>query len=356
MSAIAVLAAPTPGFAHGVGGLAPTNYRTVLSPGTPDLEDVRVDVIDVGERIALTNTGTDEIIVVGYEGEPYLRIGPAGTFTNLRSPATYLNATTTPTGPPPASADPAAPPEWKQISTTSTARWHDHRAHWMGSQPAVVRNDPGRTHVLTTWTIPLRRDGVDITAIRGDIRWIPPTSPWPWIIAAAVIAIGIALASRLRIARGIWIGSLAVTALTEIAIVVGSVRYAETSAIQRISAGAYNIAGACLAVLACIAVLRKQVRAVAPLVLITGLVVFLGTGIPGFKELSASQLPTIVPTTTTRALITLAIGLGLGLTVGAAQLLRPERGAPHAQRRAATPLSLVPPDAPTQHESPSPSA
>lgn len=322
LSVAGVLAVPAPGFAHGVGGLTPTNYRTTLTPGTPGVPGVRVEVIDVGERIAVTNTGADEIIVVGYQGEPYLRIGPTGTFTNLRSPATYLNATNTPTGPPPESADPALAPEWKQISTAPTARWHDHRAHWMGPQPAIVRDDPHRTHVLTTWDIPLRRAGADIPAIRGDIRWISPISPWPWVIGAIALAIGIAVTSRLRVARGIWMSALAVAAVTEITVFASSALYAETSVLQRISAGAYNIFGAILAAVAFIAVIRKRIRGAAPLVLIAGLVIFLGTGLPGFKELSASQLPTVLPTAPARVLIMLAIGLGLGLIGGAAQFLR----------------------------------
>ena len=80
-------------------------------------------VVDLGSKIELTNRTSTEIIVLGYEGEPYLRIGPDGVFENLHSQATYINRTRLGgTVPVDVDTSPTAAPEWKKISSGHTAR------------------------------------------------------------------------------------------------------------------------------------------------------------------------------------------------------------------------------------------
>src|SRR5699024_6824010 len=113
--------------------------------------------------------------------EPYLRVGPAGVFENRSSPAVALNRTRVPTGR--ARSGPIGPPRWVRVSTGSTARWHDHRAHWMGgATPGPVRRDPDRSHVIERWRIPLRVDGAASgeAAITGTVRWDPPPNAALW--------------------------------------------------------------------------------------------------------------------------------------------------------------------------------
>ncbi len=51
----------------------------------------------------------------------------------------------------PAHADPPAEPEWETIATEGSFQWHDHRTHWMGTQPpAEVEADPSRSHLIST--------------------------------------------------------------------------------------------------------------------------------------------------------------------------------------------------------------
>ena len=96
------------------------------------------------------------------------------------SPAVRLNRSRVPTGPAP--QGPIRAPRWVRISTGSTARWHDHRTHWMGgATPAAVRRDPDRAHVVGHWRIPLRVDG-RATGIDGVIRWDPPPTAWAWCV------------------------------------------------------------------------------------------------------------------------------------------------------------------------------
>ena len=45
-----------------------------------------------------------------------------------------------------------------QLSTEPHYVWHDHRTHWMsqGLLPPAVAADPGRSHTVSEWTVPIR--------------------------------------------------------------------------------------------------------------------------------------------------------------------------------------------------------
>ena len=86
-----VCLAASPAAAHGVGGREPTNVRSRILSVSPQLPGLDVELIEDGARVELTNTGPTEVTVLGYEDEPYLRVGPEGVFENTRSPAVYQN-------------------------------------------------------------------------------------------------------------------------------------------------------------------------------------------------------------------------------------------------------------------------
>ncbi|HEY3240341.1 MAG TPA: hypothetical protein VGL92_12290, partial [Acidimicrobiia bacterium] len=137
MAAGLVLLAAPPAFAHALSGASPSNYRTRILDVEPKRPGIDVKVVEAGNRLLLTNHTTEEVVVVGYAQEPYLRVGPQGVFENLRSPATYTNRARLPTAELPAKAsnDPKTPPEWRKVSADNSFRWHDHRVHYMGLQP-----------------------------------------------------------------------------------------------------------------------------------------------------------------------------------------------------------------------------
>lgn len=167
-------------------------------------------VVETGSRLELTNSTKDEVLVIGYLDEPYLRVGPEGVFENTRSPATYLNVSRRGATRVPGSADPSAPPEWREVSSAPVARWHDHRIHWMSDQaPPAVRRAPGRTHVvIPEWVVTMRMGATAITAT-GDLVWVPGPSPVPWLLpAAGFLAVVLALAARFS-----WEGLAAALAL-----------------------------------------------------------------------------------------------------------------------------------------------
>ena len=103
--------APVP--AHAGGVQATSNYRTSITSVEPAIPGLTVRTADLAGTLELSYTtpdttpgttpgttpdttpgttpGNDAVVVLGYEGEPYLRISARGVERNAHSPATYLN-------------------------------------------------------------------------------------------------------------------------------------------------------------------------------------------------------------------------------------------------------------------------
>src|SRR5687768_6954580 len=100
LAALGLSAAPA--LAHGGGTSDATNFRSVVGEVVrgdgKNLEAPAVDVPDVSwtvraldSYLEVTNRSGGALTVLGYEGEPYLVIGPDGVLENRNSPAVYLN-------------------------------------------------------------------------------------------------------------------------------------------------------------------------------------------------------------------------------------------------------------------------
>jgi hypothetical protein len=314
-----------PAAAHGVGGLEPTNYETRVLRVDPDLPGIRITSVDLGERLELANDTDTDVVVLGYDGEPYLRVGPRGAFVNERSPARFINRTLRGTSPVPASADPDARPEWRRLDDGTTVRWHDHRAHWMGEKsPPDVRADPDEPHLVQPFRVGLRHDGETIQVF-GDVRWVPPPSPWPWIagaIALAVVLVALALLRHLALALGLGLGLLIGAQVLHVAGLWGG---ATASVWSRLGASAYSLGGIVLAVIAVVLLVRRGARAAVPVALLAGLFLALAGGLADVTTLSRSQVPSTLPAGLDRLSVAVTIGAGVGLAVVAGIQLRRER-------------------------------
>jgi hypothetical protein len=158
-----------PAAAHG-GGPDAAYYRTQLTEVAPRPPGVSAGVDPAGDWIELTYTGPETVIVLGYLREPYLRVTASGVEENLLSQTTYLNQAMfaeIPTG----MARTAAAPNWNSIARNGTARWHDHRIHWMGQgRPPVVAADPTHAHQVGTWAVHATVGSAPFE-IRGTIDW-----------------------------------------------------------------------------------------------------------------------------------------------------------------------------------------
>jgi hypothetical protein len=208
-----VLLAPAVAEAHPPGPLSVdvAYYRTEITGITPPASGLTATVDPAGEWIELSTTGPGTVIVLGYTGEPYLRLTANSAEENQLSATTYLNrsmfADSVPTGQSPANVAPA----WKQIGSTGRVRWHDHRIHWMGSaRPPTVAADPTHPHLVGTWTVHVTVESASVD-IRGTLRWLgkPANAGWlsgltAWlaaILAGLSVCIGVLTVALLRTHR-----------------------------------------------------------------------------------------------------------------------------------------------------------
>ena len=319
----AVVVSAQPAAAHGVGGVQPSNFETTVDGTTPRVRGLTVQPVDLGNELELRNDSGAEVVVLGYQGEPYLRVDSRGVFENRRSPATYLNRTRTGTTPVPADADPAAAPEWNRIGSGTVVRWHDHRAHWMGTDdPPAVTRAPDRRHVIDQWSFQLRRGSQDIT-VTGHLVWVPGPSPWKWVFGALAAAVLVVALSRTRVWQWVLVGALAVLAVSETAHVVGAWTATTAGFATKLGASVYSLGGIALAVVALVWLIVRPPSNAIPAVLFAGLIVAVAGGLADLTTLTRSQLPTDAPATIARTEVMLALGLGAGLAAAAALRLRP---------------------------------
>ncbi|MGH9139431.1 MAG: hypothetical protein ACRD0G_20665 [Acidimicrobiales bacterium] len=316
-----LVAAATPAAAHSVSGVGATNYQTRLNAITPEVPGVEMRVIETGSRFELTNTTGQDIIVLGYQDEPYLQVGPDGVFENRRSPAVYLNASRQGDTAVPGSADPDADADWHKTSDGHVSRWHDHRIHWMGNQdPPQVRDDPGRTHVvIPEWTITMRMGDQTIEAT-GDLVWVPGPSPVPWLVLAAALAAGVALLA----VTPVWARALAVVlaaaAVIDIIHAVG-IGWAKAGGVGtkvgQLASGSFYALVAWIAAGIGVWLLARRKPEGLLAAGFAGAFITLFGGIVDFSDLTRSQVPFAWSATLARLLVAASLGIGVGLVIAA---------------------------------------
>lgn len=326
------LAAPAAS-AHTISGPRPTNYRSRVVAMSPSIPGISARVVDLGNKFELTNRTSTEITVLGYEAEPYLRIGPNGVFENLHSQATYINRTrlggTVPVG---IDTSPTAVPQWKKISGGHSALWHDHRIHWMGAQaPPPVAQAPGTFQHLSQQNVVFVFHGQRV-AVAVALDWVPGPSGLPWIPALVVLfALGVLAAAVPK-----WWRLLAVlVALVVLSDAAHAIAYEiprpganPTKVVQFLGESFVSIAVWIAAVPTVIGLLRRRAEALYGVVFV-GLLVALIGGATDLSALWKSQLPDAGPAGLSRVEVVVALGLGGGLAVGAlVRMLRSRTLAP----------------------------
>jgi len=227
-----VLAPASAAQAHAESSPAASDYVTRLTEIAPAVTGLSVAVVQNGTRLQLRNHTGRTIEVLGYGGEPYLRITPKSTYANTASASVYINGDLGVSQQPDnMSVSPAAAPHWRKLSDTSTIRWHDHRTHWMSTQqPPVVRQSSDHQHRIRVWKIALRIEGgqrdratflsttqVSSAAVelRGTLDYLPPPqTSWWWAgMFGVVCAIVVLMAGMRRITRGTRAANIALGGL-----------------------------------------------------------------------------------------------------------------------------------------------
>ena len=197
VTALGALAGPA--LAHGGGGSDASNFVSVVgevvttasaaeeAPQAAPVEGLTWRVLANDALLEARNDTGAELLVLGYQDEPYLRIGPEGVFENRNSPATYLNNDRFAETPVPETATPDAEPDWVAVSDSPVYAWHDHRIHWMApTLPPQVKVDASQPVTVNNWTVPFTIDGQELS-VSGTLRWEPPPPWWPWLLGAVVV-------------------------------------------------------------------------------------------------------------------------------------------------------------------------
>jgi hypothetical protein len=169
MCAIATMVT-TNAFAH--GGTS-NNYRSEVTSIEPKDLPIDVKVLDGDDRLRVENLGTEDLIIPGYQGEPYVRIAPGeGVYVNHNAP-TYSENLDRYRGTVPESATKNADPNYKKIRTDPLFyTFHDHRIHWMSNSlpPGVDPQDPDEQKVFD-WTVQVKYGDQNGT-IHGRLTYI----------------------------------------------------------------------------------------------------------------------------------------------------------------------------------------
>lgn len=187
--AVAALAAPAPAAAHLRTSRDAVDYRASALPVDAPL---RVRIYRADLALGFTLLGAHRVMVLGYLGEPFLRLEPDGVFVNAASPTAAGAKLTRPHAS-------SSRPVWQLRSRRPSVIWHDARVR--GLPHGVMHG---------TWRIPLLVDGRR-TRLEGTIERVPAPAGWPWLVVGGAFALAAAFAlwRRALIRRAtVWLGAV----------------------------------------------------------------------------------------------------------------------------------------------------
>jgi hypothetical protein len=180
----------------GADPAGPSDYRSEVTKLAPAVAGVTARIKGGDTYLQIIVAKGHEVVVDGYQGEPYVRYLKDGTVQrNSRSEATYINNNRKGTGViPPEAQDPKANPVWVTVGSGGSFAWHDHRVHWMGDASPPVPRGQYVTGAYAPWKVPITVDGQAVD-VEGTLLYEHAMSPLPWV------AIGLVAAGLLA-----WIG------------------------------------------------------------------------------------------------------------------------------------------------------
>ena len=175
LSLLGVLVAALAAAPNGFADAGSPNYSSKLISVAPNVKGLTVRVVDGDDAIELRNATGLNVVVPGYENEPYLRFLVNGRVeVNVNSPAKYLNEERYGGVTVPKTASPKATPRWQLIAQGGAYTWHEHRVHWMSTNrpPKVEASDGSKLEKVFDWVVPMSVGGERVKA-SGTLWWVP---------------------------------------------------------------------------------------------------------------------------------------------------------------------------------------
>jgi hypothetical protein len=165
---ISCVLASTPAQAHegplGDGG----PFRVEIASGLPEQIDAR---FGNGEIELHVSAGT-EIVVIGYEREPFAKIDAEGNmFGNLNSPTWWMTLDKG-HGSAPRGLD-LSQPNWEWVRAGGSLQYHDHRVHYMVSSIDESLHQGGQ---VFDFALPFIVDGAEVS-VTGAMVFDPTLDP-----------------------------------------------------------------------------------------------------------------------------------------------------------------------------------
>jgi len=317
---VGIVASAPAAHAHAVTGVKATNYKSEIVGISGPAGPVDVRLLDLGRRIELANRGRADIVVLGYAGEPWLRVGPRGGFENEYSNSAYLERQRPgqASGPPPDPAKASGPPRWRKTGDGNTIIWRDRRTRFEGPAPDQVQRAPGQGHpVVPRWTVELLRGQAPL-AIEGRISYVPPPSPVSWTLVAIVLFVATAL--TVHFTRRPWVVGHCLALLVAVDVVHSFANAAISGGSLATQAGGV-LRGGSLGVLAwvlgagAVSMLGRRTELGIILGGSSALMIAVYGGVTDAAALASSQVPSALSPFLLRAAVALSLGLGFGIAL-----------------------------------------
>jgi hypothetical protein len=188
---VSMMIAVAPGSAQAHGAIDPVASSYLARIGAVP-QGMRVSVVDGDLRLWLEVPSGKSVVVLDYQGAPYLRFRDGRVWANENSEMYYFNQT--PPATPPLGLKRSAPERWVQVGSGNSYQWHDGRLHAFALEALA----PGSSYV-GPWRIPIIVNGRRV-AVSGTLWYRGgPSIAWLWPIAILVLCV--LAAWRLRESR-----------------------------------------------------------------------------------------------------------------------------------------------------------
>ena len=167
------LLAPAAAGAHLRTGTVAVGFgASVRAPSRTARAAYTVGVYQSDRALHLTVSRGHTVVVIGYLGEPLLRVGPAGVAVNLRSPTAAAAGLL-----PKAGRTSSSNSGWRLERGRRSVVWHDPRDQRLP-----------RGMARASWSVPIVVDGRR-AHVSGELWRVPRPTPWPWLLIAALFAV-----------------------------------------------------------------------------------------------------------------------------------------------------------------------